>query len=112
MFALNPSDKESFIKELDEVTEFVKKHMAGVMQKRVQKCKEEGITAKYEIIVGYSASEIISAIQKYKIDLVVMAKKRKFSENKILNLGDVTRLVLEEANCPILIIDSENKQYD
>ena len=112
MFGLNTSDKESFIKEIDEVTEMVKKHMTNEMQKRVQKCKEEGITAKYEMVVGYPASEIISAIQKYKIDLVVMAKKRKFSENKILNLGDVTRKVLEKANCPILIIDSENKQQN
>ena len=109
MFALNTSDKEFFIKELDEVTEIVKKHMTGEMKKRVQKCKEEGITAKYEIVVGYPTSEIISAVQKYEIDLVVMAKKRKFSENKVLNLGDVTRKVLESVKCPVLIIDSEIK---
>lgn len=83
--------------------------MIGEMQKRIQKCKEEDITAKYEIVIGYPASEIVSSIQKYQIDLVVMAKKRKFSENKILNLGDVTRKVLEEVKCPILIIDSEIK---
>ena len=108
MFALHTSERESVIKELEEVSQIMKEHMTKEMQKRVEKCKEEEVNATTQVVIGYPPEEIIKTVKQNDIDLVVMAKRRKLPGFKgILKLGSISRKVLEEVSCPILIVDAE-----
>jgi len=45
-----------------------------------------------------------------RIDLIVMAKRRKLKGIKrLMMLGSVSRKILEHVSCPVLMIDIEKK---
>jgi nucleotide-binding universal stress UspA family protein len=49
-------------------------------------------------------------VKNQKIDLIVMAKRRKLKGvKKLLSLGSVSRKILESVSCPVLMLDIEKK---
>ena len=84
--------------------------MIPEFEKREKQCKKNEIETITQVVTGSAYDEILKAIKKYKVDLVVMAKRRKLKGIKgLLSLGSVSRKVVENTTCPILMLDIEKK---
>ncbi len=107
---LHSSQMASIRKQLREISQTMMDKMEDEMSKKTKLCKREGISSHVKIADGDVFDEIIKIEQNQKIDLIVMAKRRKLKGIKsLLKLGSVSRKVLENVSCPILMIDTEKK---
>lgn len=85
--------------------------MISEMEKRVKICDDNNIKASIIVVIGLAADEILKIIKKQKVDLVVMAKRRKLKGLKsLLTLGSVSRKIVENTACPILLVDIEKNE--
>ena len=89
-----------------------KREMEIEMHKKIEslakKLKNEDIPASVKILHGYPEEEISRIANSEKFDLVVMAKRKKLPGLKaVLKLGSISRKVLEQISCPIMLIDGE-----
>ena len=108
-FALSTSERKSLFKSIDNANESVKKDMETEMEKRREKCNENGLESEIIVLIGNAAEIILNVIKEKNIDLVVMAKRRKLiGVKKLLSLGSVSRKIVENVNCPVVLIDIEN----
>ena len=90
------------------------KEMKVVMEKELSKCtetcKKNGIPSNLKVMIGTPADEILKLLKNQKIDLIVMAKRRKLKGIKsLLTLGSVSRKIVENTSCPVLMVDTEKK---
>ncbi len=107
---LHSSQMASIRKQLREITRSMMDHMEDEMSKKTKLCEKEGISSHVKIASGDAFDEIIKIEQNQKIDLIVMAKRRKLKGIKsLLKLGSVSRKVLENVSCPILMVELEKK---
>ena len=110
VFALHASQVSKIKKDLAEVTKEMKKVMEKEMEKRIEACKKNGIKSYLKIITGLPADEIMKIVKNQKIDLIVMSKRRKLKGIKgLLSLGSVSRKIVENTSCPVLMMDIEKK---
>jgi nucleotide-binding universal stress UspA family protein len=108
-FALASSERETLIESVLSANESIKKEMKEEMEKKKAVFKENNIEAEIEVVVGFPAEEIIKVVEEKNIDLIVMAKRRKLKGvKKLLSLGSVSRKIVENVKCPVLLIDIEN----
>ena len=109
-FALSSSERNSLHRSIDEVNEELKKDMEKSMEKHSQECKKKKIKSKVQVEIGDASKIILDLIKREKVDLVVMAKRRKLKGvKKLLSLGSVSRKIVENTSCPVLLIDAEKK---
>ncbi len=107
---LHSSQMASIRKQLGEISRTMMDKMEDEMSKKTKLCEKEGISSHVKIADGDVFDEIIKIEQSQKIDLIVMAKRRKLKGIKsLLKLGSVSRKVLENVSCPILMVDVEKK---
>ena len=107
-FALSSSQRRSLLDSINEANDEMKKEMEKEMEVVSQKCKKNKIRSKIKVEVGYADEIILDIIKKEKVDLVVMAKRRKLKGvKKLLSLGSVSRKIVENAICPVLLVDVE-----
>ena len=110
VFSLHASQISKLKKDMAEVTKEMKKGMEKEMEKRIETCKKNGIDSHLKVITGLPADEIMTIVKNQKIDLIVMAKRRKLKGIKgLLSLGSVSRKIVENTACPVLMIDVEKK---
>lgn len=108
MFALSSSESMKLVKSFRNANEDLRKGMISEMEKRAKICNENNIKASIVVTIGSAADEILKIIKKQKVDLVVMAKRRKLKGLKsLLTLGSVSRKIVENTACPVLLIDIE-----
>jgi len=108
-FALAESEREKLVKSIQEANEEIKKEMEIVMAKKLEECKENNIKSELKIVTGNPAEEILKVIEEENIDLIVMSKRRKLKGvKKLLSLGSVSRKIVENVKCPVLLVDIEN----
>ena len=108
-FAMSSSERKSLFKIVDDANESIRKDMEKEMEKREEKCKESNLEPEVIVSTGNAAETILDIVNEKKIDLIVMAKRRKFKGvKKLLSLGSVSRKVVENVNCPVMLIDIEN----
>ncbi|CAD6368648.1 Universal stress protein UspA and related nucleotide-binding protein [metagenome] len=108
MFALSSSESIKLVKSFRNANEDLRKGMISEMEKRAKICNENNIKASIVVTIGSAADEILKIIKKQKVDLVVMAKRRKLKGLKsLLTLGSVSRKIVENTACPVLLIDIE-----
>ena len=68
------------------------------------------IKSNLKVMTGLAAEEILKIVKNQKIDLIVMAKRRKLKGIRgLLTLGSVSRKIVENTDCPVLMIDAEKK---
>ena len=109
-FALHSSQITKIRKQIAEMTREMKITMEKQMTARLELCKKHGDTS-LKIIAGLPAEEILKIVKNQKIDLIVMAKRRKLKGFKrLLMLGSVSRKIVENTSCPVLLIDVEKKR--
>lgn len=96
--------------QITEMTREIKDTMEKEMTNRLELCKKHGIDTELKMTVGLPAEEILKVVSKQKIDLIVMAKRRKLKGFKsLLKLGSVSRKIVENTSCPVMMIDIEKK---
>ncbi|MDH3658381.1 MAG: universal stress protein [Nitrosopumilus sp.] len=110
VFTLHASQVTKIKREIAQVTKEMKSVMEKEMTKRTETCKKNGIDSNLKVIVGLPAEEILKIVKNQKIDLIVMAKRRKLKGIKsLLTLGSVSRKIVENTSCPVLMMDAEKK---
>ena len=110
VFTLHASQVTKIKREIVKVTKEMKTVMEKEMTKRTETCKKNGIDSHLKIVVGLPDEEILKIVKNQKIDLIVMAKRRKLKGIKsLLTLGSVSRKIVERTSCPVLMIDVEKK---
>lgn len=108
-FALADSERKSLLSSIKDANESIRKDMEKEMQKKIEFCKKEGLSAEVRVVSGNAAEHIIELAKEKDVDLTVMAKRRKLKGvKKLLTLGSVSRKVVENVACPVLLIDIEN----
>jgi nucleotide-binding universal stress UspA family protein len=108
-YALADSERVKLAKSIDEANEEIKKEMEIEMAKKLEKCKENNIETELIVVTGNPAEEIIKVVDEKNVDLIVMSKRRKLKGVKrLLSLGSVSRKIVENVKCPVLLIDIEN----
>ncbi len=109
-FLLHQDQIEKIQQQMNEVIETMEKTMKNEMSKRIKLCKKNKIKAELKVITGFPADEILKIVKNQRIDLIVMAKRRKLKGIKrLMTLGSVSRKILEHVSCPVLMIDIEKK---
>ena len=120
---LDLSDKEVYIVSVKENPEFLpmeasmdknwldsiekqqKIHATKAINKVKMVLEDVQIPVKNEIILtGNPAQKIIDLCEQEKVDLVVMGARTKTDLSKLL-LGSVSKRVLENVNCDVLVIN-------
>ena len=102
VFSLHASQASKIKKDLAKI--------AKEMEKRVETCKKNGIESNLKVITGLPAEEIMKIVKSQKTDLIVMAKRRKLKGIKgLLSLGSVSRKIVENTSCPVLMMDAEKR---
>ncbi|MDH2907961.1 MAG: universal stress protein [Candidatus Nitrosotalea sp.] len=92
-------------KSINEFMVAVKSQARKELLAEVAVCKEKGVNAYYDIIVGTSPAEaILKFVRGRKIDLIIIGSQGLHGIGKIKALGSVSRKISELANCPVLII--------
>jgi len=110
IFALSSSERKSIIKSIDDANESIKKDMEKEMDKLKGKCDENNLESKVIVTIGDAAEIILDMIKEKEIDLIVMAKRRKLKGIKgLLTMGSVSRKIIENTSCPVLMMDAEKK---
>ncbi len=110
VFSLHASQVTKIKKEIAQVTKEMKTVMEKEMTKRTETCKKNGIDSHLKVVVGLPAEEILKIVKNNKIELIVMAKRRKLKGIKsLLTLGSVSRKIIESTSCPVLMMDAEKK---
>jgi len=110
VFSLHASQVSKIKKEISKVTKEMEIVMEKEMEKRVETCKKNGIKSNLKVVTGSPAEEIMKIVKSQKPDLIVMAKRRKLKGIKsLLSLGSVSRKIVENTSCPILMMDIEKK---
>jgi len=110
VFALHASQVSKIKKDLAQVTKEMEKVMEKEMEKRIETCEKNGIKSNLKVITGLPAEEIMKIVKNQKTDLIVMAKRRKLKGIKgLLSLGSVSRKIVENTSCPVLMMDIEKK---
>ena len=107
---LHEAQIEQVKQKFNEVREKLKKAIEPEMAERVKLCEKEGIKSEIKIETGFPEDAILEIVADQEIDLIVMAKRRKLKGiKKLMTLGSVSRKVVENVSCPVLLIDIEKK---
>ena len=110
VFTLHASQVSKIKREIASVTKEMKSVMEKEMIKRVETCQKNEIKSNLKVVTGLPADEIMKILKNQKIDLIVMAKRRKLKGIKsLLTLGSVSRKITENTSCPVLMVDVERK---
>lgn len=111
VLALHSSQSSAIKRQIAEITKELKTSMEEEMEKKLAVCKKHNVRASVKITVGMPAEEILKIVHNQKIDLIVIAKRRKLKGIKaLLTLGSVSRKIVENTSCPVLMIDVEEKR--
>jgi nucleotide-binding universal stress UspA family protein len=106
LFVFSKSESKQIRNELEGITNALVKDIREGLKARADFCKAKNINANYLVVKGRPEDEILNYTKNHRVDLVVMAKRRKLpGMSGILKLGSVSRKVLEAVNKPILIIE-------
>ncbi len=75
-----------------------------ILQETVEYCRKKGVKANYQVISDKPGKAILDFSKRKDIGLIVMGSKGLKGIEKIKVLGSVSRHVLENASCPVMII--------
>ena len=112
VFTLHTSQITKIKRGIAMVTKDMKSVMEKEMTKRIEMCQKNEVESCLKVVTGLPAEEILKIVKNQKIDLIVMAKRRKLKGIKgLLSLGSVSRKIVESTSCPVLMIDAEKKTF-
>lgn len=89
------------------IDEFAKKAVSeaqGFIQECAAYCQNKGVKASYKVVSESPAKAILDNAKRNNNDLIVMGSQGLRGIKKIKVLGSVSRQVLENASCPVVIV--------
>jgi len=89
------------------IDEYVKKALGeanGFMQECAAYCQNKGVKASYKVVTENPAKAILDYAKRNNNDLIIMGSQGLRGIKKIQVLGSVSRQVLENASCPVVIV--------
>ena len=89
---------------LKDITIEMKIYAKNILEDKIKKIESNGFTLQSMILYGNPTEEILKFSQVEKIDLIVMGNVGLQGISKIKTLGSVSRNVLENSKCPVLIV--------
>lgn len=102
-----PSTAVSSARASEVIQEIAKKESAQGLETIMKRIKEYDTnpTHTFEIISSYDyiVSSIISAIEKYKVDMVVMGTKGASGLKEVM-IGSTTANIIEKVKCPVIAV--------
>jgi nucleotide-binding universal stress UspA family protein len=94
----------SMEKALDQYTDIAYERAERILQETIEYCRKKGVEANYKVIADKPVKAILDFSKRNDIDLVVMGSQGLRGIEKIKVLGSVSRHVLENSTCPVMII--------
>jgi len=61
-------------------------------------------------VIGNPADSILENIEMFNVNLVIMGSHGKKGLSRLI-MGSVAETVVRKANCPVLIVKSEEKEF-
>ncbi|HEX7259095.1 MAG TPA: universal stress protein, partial [Nitrososphaeraceae archaeon] len=92
---------EQYLKDIAIET---KNDAKNILEDKIKTIESNGSTLQSMVIHGNPAEEILKFSQLEEIDLIVMGNVGLKGISKIKTLGSVSRKVLENSKCPVLIV--------
>jgi nucleotide-binding universal stress UspA family protein len=89
---------------LKDITIEMKIDAKNILEDKIKKIESNGFTLQSMVLYGNPTEEILKFSQVEKIDLIVMGNVGLQGISKIKTLGSVSRNVLENSKCPVLIV--------
>jgi len=86
---------------------YVKKAVSeatGFMQECATYCQNKGVKASYKVVAENPAKAILDYAKRNNSDLIIMGSQGLRGIKKIQVLGSVSRHVLENASCPVVLV--------
>ncbi|MCV0373653.1 MAG: universal stress protein [Nitrosarchaeum sp.] len=107
-FALSSSEQRKILNSIRSANESLRQDMEKVIQEKVEMCRKSKVPFESFVVIGSPADEILKIVKNKKVDIIVMAKRRKLKGvKKLLGMGSVSRKIAENVSCPVLLIDIE-----
>jgi nucleotide-binding universal stress UspA family protein len=91
-------------KAMDEFVKKANDEAHHLMQENVKYCTNKGVKSTYKVMTENPAKAILDYSTKNHSDLIVMGSQGLRGINKIKVLGSVSRFVLENASCPVVLV--------
>ena len=106
---LEESSRKKVFDSINDANESIREDMEKKMEKYKLQFNDPDIDVQIKVRMGDAAELILDVIERENVDLVVMAKRRKLKGiRKLLSIGSVSRKVVENASCPVTLVDVEN----
>jgi nucleotide-binding universal stress UspA family protein len=86
---------------------YVKKAVSeatGFMQECAAYCQNKGVKASYKVVAENPAKAILDHAKRNDNDLIILGSQGLRGLKKIKVLGSVSRQVLENASCPVVVV--------
>jgi len=80
------------------------------MEVILEEFHRKGFKAEYGVVIGNPADSILEKIEELNINLVIMGSHGKKGLSRLI-MGSVAETVVRKANCPVLIVKSEEKEF-
>ena len=101
-------DESTVQDKIEIIMSHVEDNARRFLAERVALCRKEGLSCEGIFRTGKPSDSIIKYANEQKVDLIVMAKKKKIPNyQSIFGIGNVTKKVQEKTTCPILLVDTE-----
>lgn len=68
-----------------------------------RRAKAQGVGADFHVRVGHPAQQVVDFADEINADLIVMGHRGRSGIERFL-LGSVARVVIDHANCPVLVV--------
>jgi nucleotide-binding universal stress UspA family protein len=81
----------------------MKNQLVKMVQKLVDRLREEGIEAVGDFVTGVPSTEIVKAAKKQVADLIIMGTHGRTGFAHVM-LGSTAERVLQQAHCPVLTV--------
>ena len=94
----------SMEKALDQYVDIASERAKHILQETLEYYRKKGIEANYQVISDKPGKAILDFSTRKDIDLIVMGSKGLKGIEKAKVLGSVSRHVLENAICPVMIV--------
>ena len=105
-FLFTSTEQREIQSEQKDAINVIKKDMEDELKSRIKICKTKRINANYKVTTGIPEDEIMKFSKNHKIDLIIMAKRRKIPGVKgFFQLGSVSRKILEASKRPVLVVE-------
>ncbi|MDE1829356.1 MAG: universal stress protein [Thaumarchaeota archaeon] len=91
-------------KAFEDYTNIAYERAERILQDILERCRKKGVEASYRVISDKPGKAVLDFSKRNYIDLIVMGSQGLRGIKKIKVLGSVSRHVLENATCPILIV--------